>query len=125
MSFQTEYPFELPRGFVDDAGNLHKRGTMRLATAADEILPMRDPRVQQNPSYLTIVLLARVVSKLGDVRVIDTKLIEQLFTSDLAYLQGLYRQINDVGIPKVKAECPKCNHEFDVDVDFFDGPTGA
>lgn len=125
MSFQTEYEFELPRGYVDDAGTLHKRGVMRLATAADEILPMRDPRVQQNPSYLTIILLARVVKKLGELRAIDTKTIEQLFTSDLAYLQGLYRQINDNGVPKVQAVCPKCEHEFEVEVDFFDEKMGV
>lgn len=124
MSFQTEYEFELPRGYVDESGTLHKRGVMRLATAADEILPMRDPRVQQNPSYLTIILLARVVTKLGDLRAIDTRTIEQLFTSDLAYIQGLYRQINENGVPKVHTMCPKCEHEFEVEVDFFDEKMG-
>ncbi|WP_138752593.1 phage tail assembly protein [Paenibacillus sinopodophylli] len=119
MAFQTEYEFELPRGYVDDQGNLHRRGIMRLATAADEILPMKDPRVQSNPSYLTVILMARVVTKLGDVRHIDTKLIEKLFTADLAYLQNLYRQINDLEAPKVLTACPKCDHEFEVAVDFL------
>ncbi|MBP1932269.1 phage tail assembly protein [Ammoniphilus resinae] len=119
MSFKTEYEFELPKGFIDENGNLHRRGTMRLATAADEILPMRDPRVQQNPGYLTIILLARVVTKLGDLRAIDTKTIEKLFTADLAYLQNLYREINEGEKFSVQAVCPKCDHEHEVDISFL------
>lgn len=121
MVFQTEFEFELPRGYVDENGNLHRRGKMRLATAADEILPMRDPRVQQNPSYLSIIVLSRVITQLGDLRAIDTKTIERLFTVDLAYLQGLYQQINEMALPNIKATCPKCDHEFEVEVDFLTG----
>lgn len=120
MTLKTEFEFELPRGYVDQDGNLHKKGTMRLATAADEILPMRDQRVQQNPSYLTIILLARVISKLGSLESIDARVIEKLFTADLAYLQNFYQQINEVEAPKVKATCPKCEHKFDVNLDFFE-----
>ena len=87
MSFQTEFPFTLPRGFVDRDGNLHKEGVMRLANAGDEILPLKDPRVQQNPGYLTIILLARVITKLGTLPAVDTRVIEGLYTMDLAYLQ--------------------------------------
>jgi hypothetical protein len=119
MAFQTEYEFELPRGYVDEEGTLHKRGVMRLATAADEILPMRDQRVQQNPSYLTIILLARVVTRLGDLRAIDTRTMERLFTVDLAYLQNLYRQINEGEGTMVKAHCPKCEHEVELDLAFL------
>ncbi|GBF72266.1 hypothetical protein PA598K_00505 [Paenibacillus sp. 598K] len=119
MSFRTEYEFELPRGYVDENGNLHRRGVMRLATAADEILPMRDPRVQQNPGYLTIILLARVITKLGDLRAVDTKTIEKLFTADLAFLQNFYREINETEQLTVKAICPKCDHEHEVDVSFL------
>lgn len=119
MTFKTEYEFELPRGYVDDKGDLHKKGTMRLATAADEILPMRDPRVQQNPSYLTIILLSRVVTNLGTLRAIDTKVIEKLFTTDLSYLQSIYQQINEMESPTVHASCPKCQHDFEVEVDFL------
>lgn len=125
MAFKTEYEFELPRGYVDDEGNLHKRGVMRLATAADEILPMRDQRVQQNPGYLSIILLTRVITKLGDMRAIDTRVIEKLFTADLAFLQNFYRQINEMEIPKVRAVCPKCDHEFDVEVSFIAETDGA
>ncbi|RUS45904.1 phage tail assembly protein [Cohnella sp. AR92] len=125
MSFKTEYEFELPRGYVDENGNLHRRGTMRLATAADEILPMRDQRVQQNPGYLTIILLARVVTKLGDLRAVDTKTIERLFTADLAYLQNLYREINETEKLSVKAICPKCEHEHEVDISFLSEVEGA
>ncbi|MGZ4031383.1 MAG: phage tail assembly protein [Tumebacillaceae bacterium] len=119
MAFKTEYEFELPRGYVDEEGTLHKRGVMRLATAADEILPMRDQRVQQNPSYLTIILLARVVTRLGDLRAIDTRTIERLFTADLAFLQNLYRQINEMDNTMVKAHCPKCESDVEVDMAFL------
>jgi hypothetical protein len=119
MAFKTEFEFALPRGFVDIDGNLHTKGTMRLATAADEILPMRDPRVQANPSYLTIILLARVITKLGTLPNVDTKVIEGLFTSDLAYLQDLYRRINETGNPNIKAKCPKCENEFEVELSFL------
>ncbi|MBD2846101.1 phage tail assembly protein [Paenibacillus sp. IB182496] len=121
MAFQTEYEFELPRGYVDDSGTLHKRGVMRLATAADEILPMRDQRVQQNPSYLSIILLTRVVTKLGDLKHIDTRIVEKLFTADLAFLQNFYHQINEAELPRVQTMCPKCEHEFEVAVDFLSG----
>ncbi|HWR60830.1 MAG TPA: phage tail assembly protein [Clostridia bacterium] len=120
MSFQTEFEFTLPKGYIDESGNLHKNGTMRLATASDEILPMRDPRVQQNPGYLTIILLSRVITKLGDLRAIDTKVIEKLFTADLSYLQGLYREINESGTARIKAQCPKCEHVFEVDISFLE-----
>jgi len=116
MAFQTEFEFTLPKGYIDESGNLHKKGTMRLATASDEILPMRDPRVQQNPGYLTIVLLSRVITRLGDLRTIDTRVIESLFTADLSYLQELYRKINELGTARIKAQCPNCEHEFEVEI---------
>jgi hypothetical protein len=94
LGFQTEVEFTLPKGCVDPAGVLHKQGTMRLATAADEILPLRDPRVQQNPAYLTVIVLARVIVKLGSLSEIDTQVIERLFASDLDYLQRLYERLN-------------------------------
>ena len=96
MAFQTEYEFTLPKGFIDDEGTLHRTGIMRLATAADEILPQKDPRVQSNPAYLTVIVLSRVVTRIGDVTSISTKTIENLFASDLAYLQDLYNRVNDV-----------------------------
>jgi hypothetical protein len=92
--FQTEVEFTLPKGYVDDDGALHRDGVMRLATAADEILPLKDPRVQQNPAYLTIIVLARVITRLGSVPSINTKVIEGLFASDLGHLQGLYERLN-------------------------------
>jgi phage FluMu protein gp41 len=115
MAFQTEYEFTLPKGYVDESGNLHKKGIMRLATAADEILPMKDPRVQANPAYLTVILLSRVVTKLGDLQTINPKTIENLFASDLSYLQDFYRKINENGSGSITAVCPKCEHRFDVE----------
>ena len=113
-SFQTEYPFELPKGYVDGEGNLHKTGIMRLATAADEILPLKDPRVQQNPGYISIILLSRVITKLGDLPAIDTRIIERLFTADLAYLQEMYQNINAIEPPVVTTICPHCNEKIQV-----------
>jgi hypothetical protein len=92
--FQTEVEFTLPKGYVDDEGVLHRDGVMRLATAADEILPLKDPRVQQNPAYLTIIVLARVIARLGSVPSINTNVVEGLFASDLSYLQALYERLN-------------------------------
>jgi Zn finger protein HypA/HybF involved in hydrogenase expression len=112
--FQTEYEFALPKGYVDEEGNLHKDGVMRLATAADEILPLKDSRVQQNPAYLSIILLSRVVTKLGDLTAVNPRIIEELFATDLGFLQEFYRKIN--GDVKIKAKCPKCEHEFEVDL---------
>lgn len=94
LGFVTEIDFELPKGYVDDSGELHRRGTMRLATAADEILPLRDPRVQQNEAYLAVIVLARVITRLGSLAEVSTNVIEGLFVSDLAYLERLYEQIN-------------------------------
>lgn len=115
MSFQTEFEFTLPKGYIDEEGNLHTKGVMRLATAADEILPMKDPRVQSNPAYLTVILLSRVITKLGTLERINPKVIEGLFASDLAYLQRLYGTINENGTDRIKVTCPKCDHEFEVE----------
>lgn len=116
MSFQTEFEFSLPNGYVDEEGNLHKDGTMRLATAADEILPLKDPRVQTNPAYLSIILLSRVISRLGKLSSINPRVVETLFVSDMEYLQDLYQRINSNGNAAIETVCPKCEHKFNVEV---------
>lgn len=113
---QTEHDFTLPMGYVDEAGTLHRDGKMRLATAADEILPMKDPRVQNNPAYLTVILLSRVVTSLGSLKMVNPKIIEGLFAGDFAYLQEMYTRINQNGSNVIRAVCPKCEHKFDVEV---------
>ena len=118
---QTEFEFELPKGYVDGNGEIHKRGVMRLATAADEILPLRDPRVQQNSGYLTIILLARVITKLGALTAVTTKVVENLFTMDLAYLQDLYQRVNMTEMPHYEITCPHCNQKVEVPLDFLLG----
>src|SRR5271168_5463579 len=95
--FQTEYEFQLPRGYLDADGALHRQGSMRLATAADEILPLKDPRVQGNEAYLILILLSRVITKLGSITAINPKVIEGLYAADLAYLQEFYNRINRDG----------------------------
>ncbi len=117
MAFKTEYEFTLPKGFIDSEGNLHKQGVMRLATASDEILPQKDPRVQQNPAYLAVIVLSRVITKLGDLPDVNTKTVENLFSSDLTFLQDLYHRINNNGTTKLKPVCPKCEHEFEWEYD--------
>ena len=118
---QTEFEFELPKGYVDQNGDLHKRGTMRLVTAADEILPLRDPRVQQNSGYLTIILLSRVITKLGTLTTVNTRVIENLFTMDLADLQDMCQRINMSEMPHYQITCPHCNQQFEVPLDFLLG----
>lgn len=115
IGLQTEYEFTLPRGYIDSNGDLHRTGVMRLATAIDEIAPLRDPRVRANQAYLTIVLLARVVSKLGNLPDVGTGVIEGLFSADLAFLQDFYQRINEPGASKITVTCPKCDHTFEVD----------
>jgi hypothetical protein len=112
--FQTEYEFTLPLGYADSEGNLHREGVMRLATAADEILPLKDPRVQSNQAYLIVILLSRVVTRLGSVGQINPKVIEGLYAADLAYLQEFYNRVNRNGQASVKTACPKCANEFEV-----------
>jgi hypothetical protein len=95
--FRTEHEFVLPHGYLDDNGELHREGVMRLATAGDEILPLKDPRVQKNPAYLVVIVLSRVITRLGSLETVTTKTIENLFVADLAFLQRLYNEINRVG----------------------------
>ncbi len=118
---QTEFPFTLPRGYVDSEGNLHREGVMRMATASDEITPMKDPRVQANPGYLVIILLSRVIARLGDLEHINPKLIEGLFSADLAYLQDFYRRINENGHNRLTVTCPHCEAEFETEIDGLGG----
>ena len=113
---QTEFAFELPLGLVDPEGNLHKDGVMRLATAFDEIALLKDPRVQANPAYALVILLSRVITSLGTIQHINPKMIEGLFAADLAYLQDLYRRINETGRNVAHARCPHCEGQFDVEL---------
>lgn len=113
--FQTEHEFSLPRGYLDAEGTLHRDGVMRLATAADEILPLKDPRVQGNQAYFVIVLFARVVTRLGNLPVVNTKVIEGLFSQDLLFLQDLYNQVNGLDVGRRSVTCPHCHAEFDAE----------
>jgi hypothetical protein len=123
---QTEFEFTLPKGYVDAEGTLHCEGAMRLATAMDEIAPLRDARVKANEAYLSVVVLSRVITRLGKVTDINTDLIENLFTADLAYLQDFYRKINSVGGSEsenqITVTCPQCQHVFEVETA---GPGGS
>lgn len=116
MKLQTEFEFTLPMGYVDKSGNVHRTGIMRLATAMDEIAPLQDMRLRQNEAYLIIILLARVIVKLGDLPDVNTGVVENLFAADLAYLQEFYRQINESGTTVKALVCPECNKEIEVDL---------
>ena len=113
---ETQFPFRLPHGYVDQDGTLHREGVMRLSTAYDEIAPMKDPRVQSNSGYLVIILLSRVVTRLGDLAQVNPKVIENLFSADLAYLQQLYRRLNENGHNRVGVTCPHCEAKYEVEV---------
>ncbi len=113
--FQTEFEFTLPCGYPDSAGTLHREGVMRRATAADEILPLKDPRVVKNPSYLIVILLARVITRLGGIDQINPKVIEDLYATDLAYLQKLYNRVNSLE-DGGQTICPSCSHRFAAEV---------
>ena len=112
----TEFPFVLPRGYVDLEGTVHREGVMRLARARDEIAPLRDPRVRDNQAFLTVLLLSRVITRLGSLAAISEIVVENMFATDLAFLQDHYRRINSEGQTRAQVSCPKCEHEFQVDV---------
>jgi hypothetical protein len=110
--FQTEFEFKLPCGFLDEEGTLHRDGIMRRATAADEILPLKDPRVTKNPAYLVVILLSRVIVRLGDVDQVTPHVVENLYATDLAFLQNLYNEVNRLDEGHDKVVCPECRNEF-------------
>ncbi|MFD7612793.1 hypothetical protein [Streptomyces sp. NPDC059828] len=113
---RTEFAFELPRGYVDESGTVHRDGVMRLATARDELVPLRDMRVQENPAYLSVVLLGRVITRLGTLPLVHDGVVENMFASDLAFLQDFYRQINAEGHTRAGVTCPHCEQPFEVEL---------
>ena len=115
-TMRTEFDFELPRGYVDRDGVVHRHGTMRLATARDELLPLYDERVQENPAFTTVVLLGRVITRLGTVGVMNAQVVENMFASDVAFLQDFYRRINAEGHTRAAVTCPSCSHRFTIDL---------
>lgn len=112
---RTEFPFTLPHGLVAPDGTVHREGTMRMATALDEIEPIKDPRVRSNPGYLVIILLTRVITKLGDLEYLNTGTVENLYSGDLAYLQDFYQRINVNGHARLQVDCPHCSESFEVE----------
>ncbi len=116
QTLRTEFDFELPRGFVDGEGLVHRHGVMRLATARDELLPLYDARVMENAAFTTVVLLARVIVSLGTVPAVTSQVIENMFASDVAFLQDFYRRINTEGHTRAAVTCPECSHRFAVDL---------
>src|SRR5438876_11457701 len=115
-ALRTEFEFDLPRGFVDRSGTVHRHGAMRLATARDELVPLHDDRVRENPAYLSVVLLARVITRLGTITDVHAGMVEDFVATDLAFLQDLYRRINTEGHTRAAVTCPSCSHEFFVNL---------
>ncbi|TQK44164.1 hypothetical protein FBY35_5652 [Streptomyces sp. SLBN-118] len=116
VALRTEFAFELPHGYADASGTVHRSGVMRLATARDELVPLRDDRVRENPAYLSVVLLGRVVTRLGTIEDIHAGIVENLFACDLAFLQDFYRRINAEGHTKASVTCPSCQETFAVEL---------
>jgi hypothetical protein len=112
---RTEFPFTLPHGLAGPDGTVHRDGAMRMATAFDEIEPIKDPRVRSNPGYLVIILLTRVITRLGSLEHINTNTVENLFSADLAYLQDFYQRINLNGHARLQVDCPHCSGSFEVE----------
>jgi hypothetical protein len=122
---QTEIGFTLPRGYVDERGEVHRAGTMRLATARDEIEPLRDVDVRQNHAYLTVLLLARTITRIGEVTNVTPELVEGLYAADFDHLQRLYERVNSDGEAVGVVSCPACAHRFEVDLtEIEDGRLG-
>ena len=122
---RSEFTFTLPRGFVDADGTVHREGTMRLATARDEIEPLRDAAVRRNEAYVTVLLLARVITRIGAVTDVTPQVVEELYAADFDHLQRLYERINTDGDFVGLVSCPDCRHEFEVDLSQIqDGPPG-
>jgi hypothetical protein len=122
---RTEFSFTLPRGYLDGSGRLHRDGVMRLATARDELVPLHDDRVRENPAYLTVVLLARVLTRIGSVTDVHAGVVENLFAADLAFLQELYKRVNTEGHTRAQVTCPACQHEITVDLAGAGGRLGG
>ncbi len=120
MTLQTAFEFTLPKGYLDEAGQLHREGTMRLATALDEIAPLRDPRVRTNEAYLSLVILSQVVTQLGTYDQVTPKMLENFFAVDILFLQEFYRYVNGLDeLERMNVSCPNCQHEFDLEVPFL------
>ena len=111
----AEFPFTLPYGYMGPDGVVHREGAMRMSTAFDEIAPLKDPRVQSKPGYLVIILLSRVVTRLGTLDFINPTVVEGLLSGDLRYLEGLYRRINENGHTRLLVSCPHCEGQFEVE----------
>jgi hypothetical protein len=113
---QTHHPFTLPRGYVDPSGSLHADGVMRLATARDEIEPLRDPEVRRNEAYLSVLLLSRTVVRIGEITEVTPNLIQELFAADFDHLQRLYERLNTDERASGSVACPGCSQRFEVDI---------
>lgn len=112
----NEFEFELPRGYVDEQGTTHRQGRMRLATARDELRPQIDIRVKENPAYLGVVLLSQVITRIGTVTDVHVGVVEQMYATDIAFLQDFYRRINSEGHTRAGVTCPSCDCAFEVDL---------
>ena len=113
----TEFAFTLPRGFSDGEHRVHRHGVMRLATAKDEILVQQERRVQENPAYGVLVMLAQVITRLGSFNSVSPDLLEGLLLHDIAYLREFYNRINQQGNVHIPTQCPHCNTQFSVELE--------
>ncbi|MFD4762071.1 hypothetical protein ACFWOJ_25330 [Streptomyces sp. NPDC058439] len=116
QGLRTEFEFELPRGYVDEAGTVHRHGAMRLATARDELRPQIDLRVKENPAYLSVVLLSQVITRIGTITDVHAGIVERMYATDVAFLQDFYRRVNGEGHTRAAVTCPHCEGGFEVDL---------
>lgn len=114
--FSTEFDFILPGGLIDAQGGIHSQGVMRLATAKDEISVQKDRRVKDDPAYGVLVMLSRVIIRLGNLPSVTPEVLEGLFTRDLAYLREFYNRLNQQGDAYIPVQCPQCSTQFSVEL---------
>ena len=118
---QHEFDFTLPYGYVDPNGQLHRHGRIRLATALDEIEPLEDERVERNAGYLSVLILSRVITRLGELPAVTPQVVEGFFAGDLAYLQELYLRLNSPEHMRISTTCPHCQGRFQLQVASLEG----
>lgn len=110
----TEFSFTLPRGYIDATERVHRHGVMRLATAKDEIMVQQERIVQENSAYGALVMLSRVISRLGSLNSVTPEQLEGLVLQDISYLREFYNRVNQQGNTHIPTQCPHCDAEFNM-----------
>lgn len=112
----TEFPFTLPRGLIDAQRQVHRRGSVRLATVKDELLVQSLPSVGNNPAHKSLLMLSQVISRLRGLSLVSLDILEQLTLRDIIYLREFSNRVNQQGDIYIPTECPHCQAQFAVEL---------